>query len=80
MADDMDDAMPDDTTSGNLQMIDCFSIEECLRLWRFEPCGSPWTTGACGERLGERLVAYRDAHPDDWVALSQHVGWTRETT
>lgn len=65
------------TTNENQQIIDQMPIERCLRLWRFAPAGSRWTTGELGDLLGARLSEYRNTHPDEWVALSKHIGWEK---
>lgn len=57
--------------------IDAKSVEEILRLVRFEPVGSPWFCGDCGPYVTKRLSELRSQDNDAYVAASKAIGWGR---
>lgn len=60
-----------------LDFIEGASLDDLIRLWRFEPSGSPYfLPGDVNDRLVEVYTAKREAHShDQLVAASKRVGW-----
>lgn len=60
-----------------LDYINKASLEDLIRLWRFEPVGSPYfVPGDVNDRLVEVYTAKREASShDQLVAASKSVGW-----
>ena len=50
------------------------SDEEVLRLWRFEPIGSPYfMNGPVSDLMTRRMLELQQS--SEWSALSKRVGW-----
>jgi hypothetical protein len=60
------------------EAIDKMSYEDMLRLWRYEPIGSPWFSGEIAIYFSESMVSKRDAlDPAERTAISKSVGFER---
>lgn len=59
--------------------IDRMGYEEMLRLWRFEPVGSPVFSGEIGKYFAKRMQEQKQllSH-EDQVQASKNVGWDIE--
>lgn len=51
------------------------SYEELLRLWRFEPSGSPWFLDETGKIFKDRMNQLKEANPEAAVQASKNIGW-----
>lgn len=71
-ADARDDTM---TEQEHIEAIEQMGVRELLRLNRFEPSGSPWFTGAIGDRATARLSELRSQDPAAYTAASKSIGW-----
>lgn len=60
------------------KLIDDMSYEQMLRLYRFEPSGSPWFTGEVGDYFHLMMLEKKNAlSNEEQVEISKRVGWER---
>lgn len=56
--------------------IESATVEDLLRLVRFEPIGSPVLQGEQGEAIMKKLDELRKEDPAAYVAASKRIGWS----
>lgn len=59
-------------------LIDAMDYEKMLRLYRFEPSGSPWFTGETGDYFHITMLEKKNAlSNEEQVEISKRVGWEK---
>ena len=63
-------------TEEKKKYLDSLSFDELLRKWRFEPSGSPLTSGEVGDYFYKIFQEKRaEISPEEFTRISKRVGW-----
>lgn len=66
------------TDDERIEIIKSATYKGLLKLWRFEPSGSPWATGRVGDELVKAFSEKKAAlSQGEQMAISKIVGWDK---